>query len=285
MSLSLGTNSHGARRAPNETMRPQRLFSVFVLLQASVGLLATAQEPKTEIHPAGQEFTSVIRHFEEVQRNTRPQTAYQVVREYRITGSGNSRPSSEVLAQVDYLPPNRKTYSIQKSVGSSRGEEAVKRILDRESALAASAGASSSSGITSDNYTFSDLGHTTLDGRACYLIGLSPKRRQQDLIAGQAWVDESTFLIRRIEGQLAKSPSWWLKTVSVQLDFSELSGIWLQTGMVATADVRFIGKQTLQARTLDHNVSGIVAAKQKESTRRRQGIPAELLFDLHGSHR
>jgi hypothetical protein len=277
----------GAERALTGSMLSRALFSAIMLLQGTACLLATAQERKGDNQPAGQEFTSVIRRFEEVQRSAKPQAAYEVVREYRLSSGGSSRPSSEVLAQVDYLPPNRKTYSIQKRFGSSRGEEAVKRILEHESSLAGNVTSSTSSAITSDNYTFTNLGDATLNGQICYLIGLSPKRNQQDLILGLAWVDKSTFLIRRLEGQLAKSPSWWLKTVSVKLEFSELSGLWLQTAMEATADVRFIGKQTLQSRTLDHNVSGMVAAKQPaESTRTmRRGIPAELLFNLERARR
>src|SRR5947209_5429784 len=156
MSLRRRGMCRGAKRALTGSMISRALFSAFVLLQGTVTLLATAQERKSDNQAAGQEFTSVIRRFEEVQRSTKPQAAYQVVREYRLSGGGSSRPSSEVLAQVDYLPPSRKTYSIQRRVGSSRGEEAVKRILEHETSLAGNVTSSSSSAITSDNYAFTN---------------------------------------------------------------------------------------------------------------------------------
>ena len=77
-----------------------------------------------------------------------------------------------------------------------------------------------------------------LDGQACYLLGLMPKRAEQDLVSGQIWVDKNSFLIRQIQGELEKTPSWWLKTVHVKLVFAELQGIWVQKSMEATASTR-----------------------------------------------
>lgn len=98
-------------------------------------------------------------------------------------------------------------------------------ILDHESALAAGDPESRSAALlTRDNYTFTNLGESTLDGRHFYLLGLMPKRNQKKRIVGRAWIDKRTFLIRRIEGQMAESLSWLLKKVYVKVDFSEVSG-------------------------------------------------------------
>ena len=119
-----------------------------------------------------------------------------------------------------------------------------------------------------------------LGGTSFYVLGLSPKRKEKELIAGRAWVDKRTFLIRRIEGEMAKSPSWLLKKVYVRLDFSEVSGLWLQTALEATADVRFAGSQTLQAQTLDCRKPTVVAAHGNPKYGRaiHPRIPAELFF-------
>jgi hypothetical protein len=244
-------------------------------------MIAIAQGQKSE-NPAPQlEFASVIQRMEQAQRNAKPQVPYQMIRQYQLSESNSSRINSHVVAEVDYFPPDRETYVIQERRGSSRGEQVVRRILDHESALAAASPESRSATLlTRDNYTFANLGESTLDGRSFYLLGLMPKRKQKELIAGRAWVDKETFLIRRIEGEMAKSPSWWLKKVYVQLDFSEISGLWLQTAAKATADVRFVGSQSLQAQTLDCRKPDVVAVRSDPKYTRtiRRSIPAELLL-------
>lgn len=244
-------------------------------------LSAITQAQKTGGAAASLEFTSVIQNLEQAQRNAKPQVSYQVIRQYQLSESNSSNVSSNVVAEIEYDPPDRETYVIQKRSGSSRGEQVVRRILDHESAWVA-AGPESWSGafLTRDNYTFTNLGESAIDGRSFYLLRLMPKRKQKELIAGRAWVDEHTFLIRRIEGELAKSPSWLLKKVYVQLDFSEVSGLWLQTAMAATADVRFVGSQTLQAQTLDCRKPEVVAARSNPKYARtiHHSVPAELLF-------
>jgi len=104
------------------------------------------------------------------------------------------------------------------------------------------------------------------------LLELKPRRREPDLIWGQLWIDEHSFLVRHIEGELAKSPSWWLRKIQVKLTFAELDGTWLQTGMEAVADVRIVGTHTLTSRVLDYRAAGEVAtaATLARPARRKQ---------------
>lgn len=263
-------------RMPCRGLLPGLGFAVAALCMSAVAQGQKSENPATQL-----DFASVIQRLEEAQRNAKPQVSYQVIRQYQLSETNSSHVSSKVVAEVEYCPPDRETYSIQERSGSSRGEQVVRRILDHEAALVASGPESwSATLLTRDNYTLTNLGESTLDGRSFYLLGITPKRKQKELIAGRAWVDEHTFLIRRIEGELAKSPSWWLKKVNVQLDFSEVSGLWLQTAAEATADVRFSGSQTLQAQTLDCRKMGVVAARSdpKHARTIHRSIPAELLL-------
>jgi Outer membrane lipoprotein-sorting protein len=191
----------------------------------------------------------IVDALEKAQAGIRPAVSYQIVREYRLSGSTDSRSDSEVVAELDFRPPASKDYRIQKSSGSGRGLQVVRRVLDHEVATASNEGRSA---LTRDNYDFSYIGDTSLDGQQCYILELKPKRKETDLITGQIWVDEHSFVVRHIQGELAKSPSWWLKRVSVKLNFSEVGGAWLQTEMEATAEVRMAGPHTLTSRTLDY---------------------------------
>ena len=206
-------------------------------------------------------LASIIQGMEKAQSEVRPQTPYQLIREYRLFGAKSSGANSNVVAEVDFRPPSSKDYNIQKSSGSSRGQQVVRRILDHEVEAAAKPNQARTDAVTSDNYDFTYIGETVLDGQPCYLLGLKPKRKEKDLISGQAWVDKNSFLVRHIEGEIAKTPSWWLKRVRVKLAFADLEGTWLQTSMEAVADVRILGTHTLTSRILDYRSTDVVASR------------------------
>ena len=206
-------------------------------------------------------LASIIQGMEKAQSEVRPQTPYQLIREYRLFGAKSSGANSNVVAEVDFRPPSSKDYNIQKSSGSSRGQQVVRRILDHEVEVAAKRNQARTDAVTSDNYDFTYIGETVLDGQPCYLLGLKPKRKEKDLISGQAWVDKNSFLVRHIEGEIAKTPSWWLKRVRVKLAFADLEGTWLQTSMEAVADVRILGLHTLTSRILDYRSTDVVASR------------------------
>ena len=228
-----------------------------LLMGAAFTLLCCSAVAQGNADAAAGSVGRIVGAMEEAQAGVRPAVSYQIVREYRLSGSPESRSDSEVLAEVDFRPPDSKNYKIQKSSGSDRGLQVVRRLLDHEVTAASSQGRTA---VTTDNYDFSYVGVSTLDGQPCYILQLRPKRKEADLIAGNVWVDEHSFLVRHIEGELAKSPSWWLKKVSVKLSFSEVGGAWLQTGMEATADVRIAGPHTLSSRTLDYRPANDVAS-------------------------
>jgi hypothetical protein len=73
-------------------------------------------------------------------------------------------------------------------------------------------------------------------------------------------VDKHSFLIRQIQGDMGKTPSWWLKKVHIKLAFADLEGVWMQTSMEAIADVRIVGAHTLTSRILDYRKEAEVAA-------------------------
>src|SRR5215472_9609678 len=175
-------------------------------------------------------LNSIVEALEQAQAAVRPKVSYQVVREYQLFGAKNSDADAEVVAEVDFRPPAEEDYRIQWSSGSGRGSQVVQRVLEHE-AERVSHNDHARTALTRENYDFIYIGKAILDRQPCYLLQLNPRRTEPGLISGQAWVDEHSFLVRRIEGELAKSPSWWLKKVRVKLAFANFDGTWLQTGM------------------------------------------------------
>jgi hypothetical protein len=220
---------------------------------------------------------SIVSRMEAVQAQLHSSGAYQLIRNYRLSGANSSNADSEVVAEVSFAPPSERSYSIQTSKGSSRGEQVVRRILEQETK--ADEKHLRTVAITSDNYNFDYRGQTSVEGQPCYRLGLQPKRREKDLIAGEALVDQRTFHIRGIEGDLAKTPSWWLKKVHVTLGFADKQGTWVQTNMKAVAEVRMFGPHTLSSRLIDYRGTDVVAANTRaaagQTTARRRARKAD----------
>ncbi len=217
----------------------------YLLVVLAAALAAPAQAPA---QAAPGLHAIVDRMQQAAQQNRERYRAYNLTRHYTIFGEHDQSPSSDVVAEIRFIPPRSKEFTITSASGSSRGESTVRKILEHDAQVTASG--ESPGSIDRDNYDFTYLGEQALDGAPCFVLGLQPKRNEKSLVSGKAWVDQKTFLVRRVQGRLAKSPSWWLKSVEVTLDFGDAAGMWLPTASRAVADVRIFGPHTLTERAL-----------------------------------
>lgn len=191
----------------------------------------------------------ILARMQQAESDSRAQSvAYTVTREYQLSAQGAQRPSSDVVAQVNIIPPAAKDYSIVKSEGSDRGAVIVRKVLDHEAEMA---GHSEQHEISRRNYDFTLSGRETVDGHECYVLQLKPKRQVAELINGKAWVDAQSFELRQIKGTTAKNPSMWIKGLTLTINYGQVNGVWVQTATQAVADVRFAGPHVLTSRELD----------------------------------
>jgi len=232
-----------------------------------------APVPATE-HP---NLSAIVERMEQAalanRENYRP---YVLTRKYLMYGADiQEKPSSEVLAEITFVPPTTKEYKIVETRGSSRGEGVVKHILDNESKATQSGNAPGA--VSRDNYDFLYLGEGSIRGHRCYILGLQPKRKDKDLVVGRAWVDQNTFLVRRVDGQMSKLPSWWLKSVNVTLEFGGAHGMWLQTGLKAVAEVRIFGTHVLTAQAVKFQSDETVARNTPVRGPKRHPRPQDVI--------
>jgi hypothetical protein len=140
----------------------------------------------------------ILQRMEDVQHQDPAQSrAYTVTREYKVFRGYDQQPTSEVRAQINFVPPDMKTYKITQARWNSRGEKIVRELLDRETE---SAKKRRGSEISRMNYDFVFLRQERFGVIPEYVLRIVPKRKDKYLLRGQIWVDASTFHIRRIEG-------------------------------------------------------------------------------------
>jgi outer membrane lipoprotein-sorting protein len=194
-----------------------------------------------------QELTAdevVARMVQAQQQNRQQAAAYVAERQYHVYKNENTKNDSQITAEISFLPPGDKTFAIKKSSGGM-AENVVRKALEHESTMARNPGISS---MTPENYAFELTGKAVVGDRLCYVLAITPKRETKDLIKGYIWVDAQRFMVRRAEGKPAKNPSWWVKDVTVRVEYNDVDGVWLQTASTATAKIRLAGDYTLNSQ-------------------------------------
>lgn len=87
-------------------------------------LASSSQGPSPTAEIKSPDLKLVLQRLEEVQHQdparSRP---YDVRREYKVFRGYDQQPTSEVTVQINFVPPDTKTYNIIQTRGNSRGEK------------------------------------------------------------------------------------------------------------------------------------------------------------------
>ena len=168
---------------------------------------------------------------------------------------------AQVVANITVLPPDSKYYNIESSSGGM-GEKVLRDVLAKETESPRDAQRKE---LSLDNYDFKLLGNEMLDGRPCFLLSMSPRREEKDLLRGRIWVDAENYNIRRVEGSPAKNPSWWIHDLHILMSFAEVDGMWLRTFTHAVANVRFKGKYVMESRDIEYRFAEQTASRSRRN--------------------
>jgi hypothetical protein len=231
--------------------RRQTSWLLFLYLVAAVA--SASAQTGSSVPTAETIIASMAQARAENRARLRP---YVVTREYKLYGKERQATKSEVVADVTFVPPDSKEYTIQQINGSGLGKMIIGRMLEKEAEVTKDSGATD---ISADNYDLRFIREEEVSGQRCYVLQLLPRRKDKDLLRGNIWVDANTYLLRRTEGQPAKVPSWWVGDVRIALRYGDVGGMWLQTASEATARVRILGPCTMVSRDVKYKITELVA--------------------------
>ncbi len=251
-------------------------LTTWVILLASLGIAMSVSAVAQSSNPSVDEIVARMQQTEAAARDH--SVAYTVTREYQLSSDKAQQPKSQVVAQINFVPPSQKDYTVRKVEGSDRGTDIVRRVLEHESEMATHA---ESHELNPHNYKFALVGQETVEGHICYVLQLTPTRHEPELVNGKAWVDATSFQVRRIEGTPAKSPSWWIHNLHVTINYGAVQGIWTQLATKAVADVRLLGTNTLTSREVNLQPATVDARNRlpNRSGERRGRTPRQGIAD------
>ena len=150
------------------------------------------------------------------------------------------------------LKDGRFSYEVVSEKGSDMARSRVLRpILVREQEIVSN-GDGARSELTLDNYEFKEAGR---DGNDAHVVQLKPRRPDVMLVDGRAVLDDGGDLLR-IEGKLAKNPSFWTSLVNIVRRYARIRGVRVPVATETTAKVKFVGTAQLDVVYQYQSVNG-----------------------------
>jgi hypothetical protein len=104
-------------------------------------------------------------------------------------------------------------------------------------------GAPDKAGFTLSNYTFEDRGAHP-DGLTS--LAVKPLRKDILLVNGTIFLRPDDGELMRLEGELAKAPSFWTRRVQIVRRYQRFLGIRMPVALETTAAVRIAGESTFR---------------------------------------
>jgi hypothetical protein len=116
----------------------------------------------------------------------------------------------------------------------------LKAVLDGERDMIA-LGEAARSTLARTNYTFQPNG---IDAEGFANVLLTPRRKERSLISGVMFLRPDEAELVRLEGRLARNPSFWVKDVDIVRTYDRIGTVVVPVAVESKAHVRFLGAAT-----------------------------------------
>jgi len=172
-------------------------------------------------------------------RPDEPVTRYRARRRMKAWAMGTH---AWVDVAAEFEPETGFRWRVE-SEGGSRSliERSLLRLLRSEEEAHAS-GLAPRSALTSENYALEPLGR---DPDGLVRFRARPRRREAGLVDGTFLVTPDTADIVRVEGRLARSPSFWISSAEASRQYARIVGHRVVVRLDSTASLRLFGKSRI----------------------------------------
>lgn len=188
--------------------------------------------------------------------------SYRASRRLEARGAGKS---GWLDAWTEFAPADGFRYEILAEGGSEYVRNRVLRaVLEAEKNLIAR-NETHRSALHPSNYRFESAGRDTA---GLVQVRLFPLRKEGVLLVGNMFLQENDGDLVRIEGRMARSPSFWINKVDVVRSYERIGGALLPIALESTANVRLLGRSsfhmTYKYATVDGRAVANIAARIKK---------------------
>ena len=179
---------------------------------------------------------------------------YSGVRHYRFENKKTGK-SAEMTVRMSCGSDGIKTSEVVSESGSGFVRRHIIGKMIEAETESSQKGDRKESRIVPDNYEFRLIGMEDSDGRSSYVLEINPKKPTKFAIRGRIWVDAQDFAIARVEGQPAKNPSFWIRSVKVEQRYLRTGQFWLPALNHSVAQARIFGSTEAVIEYSDYKTS------------------------------
>jgi len=165
---------------------------------------------------------------------------YSGVRHYRFENRKSNK-HAELTVKMSCGSDGVKTFEVVAESGSGFVREYILRKMIEAEVESSQKGERKETRVIPENYDFRLVGTESSDGRDNYVLEINPKKPTKFSIRGRIWVDAEDYAIARIEGQPAKNPSFWIRSVRVVQRYGRTDQFWLPALNHSVAQARIFG--------------------------------------------
>jgi len=180
------------------------------------------------------------------------------------SGTGGTH-HAELKVHAEYTQPDRKQLTVVSESGSKFICDKVLRKLVESEQEATGLANRTQTTLGPENYDSELIGEETADwpgvepGLRTWVLKVTPKVDNKFTYKGRIWVSQDDYAVIRIQGEPAKSPSWWINRATLDSRYVRRGDVWLPAKNVSTSHVRIGGEATL---TIDYGTYPVVVESQ-----------------------
>jgi hypothetical protein len=180
---------------------------------------------------------------------------YTSMRRYELENRGHHKRAGMLVRVTGHEDGSKTFETVSESGWSVVLKHVFPRLLEAE-VESSRPDARDRSRITPENYSFEMIGTTEeIRDRPAYVMAVEPKTKNKFLMRGRIWVDAEDYAIVRIEGQPAKNPSFWTKSVHFTHEYRKIGVFWFPVRDVSINDVRIVGTTEMRIEYFDYAVT------------------------------
>jgi hypothetical protein len=107
--------------------------------------------------------------------------------------------------------------------------------------------------VIGENYKFSYKGDSEIGGHSVHVYQVKPRTALAGLFKGRIYLDVFTGALRRTEGVLVKSPSFFIKKIEFTSDYDDFAGFSLPVQVHSVTSTRAVGKAVVNISNRDYS--------------------------------
>jgi hypothetical protein len=177
---------------------------------------------------------------------------YRGSREYVLDNHRLNKHASMLVSVVCDASGTKQFQVVSEDGWKSANKHVLRKMLQSESDTSAPANQPKTR-LNSENYEFRMAATEVLDGRPSYVIEVTPRRSDRYLFRGRVWIDADDFAMARAEGQPAKNPSFWTRSIHFVQQYHKDGVFWFPMSTTSVTDALIFGTTEVSIRYFDYS--------------------------------